>query len=225
MRLNINRFITNKKIYFFIGGVFIHFLLNGQTLIGDNISIIGSTGMSSITQSSGGINSGISVNQGQTFIYTDQYSGGSYTANSFIEAETTGVTIGSSGTVDLFVGSVDPTTGSITGTGGLTLASTFSGVYSLGAGTSSYIGWAATASELSATSTTANGFLASSSGAYIQSASDIILTGTTINLTGATNINTTGNYSTSIGSSGTGTVAMTSGSNSIALSMLTPTEN
>ena len=222
---NINQFAINKNAVILISFISLHFSSNGQTLTGDNIYISGTSGSSSINQNTGNDTSGISINPTQAVVFTNTISGGSYTANSFIQADTTGVNIGSSGTVDLFVGALDPTNGSITGTGGLTLDSTFSGIYSLGAGTSSYIGWAATASELSATSTTANGFLVSSSGAYIQSASDIILTGTTINLTGATNINTTGNYSTSIGSSGTGTVAMTSGSNSIALSMLTPTEN
>jgi hypothetical protein len=215
---NVNRSAINKKVFICISFISFHFPSNGQTYTGDNIYIYGTSGSSSIFQNTGNDTSGISVNPTQTFISTNTNSGGSYTANSFIEAETTGVTIGSSGTVDLFVGSVDPTTGSITGTGGLTLASTFSGVYSLGAGTASYIGWAATASELNATSTTANGFLANSSGAYIQSASDLTLTGTTISLIGATNINTTGNYSTSLGGSGSGSVTMTSGSNSIALS-------
>ena len=196
MRLNINRFITNKKYIFLLGGVFIHFLLNGQTLTGDNISIIGSTGMSSITQSSGGINSGISVNQGQTFIYTDQYSGGSYTSNSFVNTVTTGVSIGSSGTVDLFVGALDTSNGSVSGTNGMSISSTSTAIRSIGTGTSTYAAWL---SSPTAALTSANGFLADSTGTYLQSATDLVLTGTAISLTGATNINTTGSYNTSVG--------------------------
>jgi hypothetical protein len=212
---NLNRFAINKKVIICISFISFHFSSNGQTYTGDNIYIYGTSGSSSIFQNTGNDTSGINVNPTQTYISTNTNSGGSYTANSFIGAETTGVNIGSSGTVDLFVGAVDPTTGSITGTNGLSITSAYTAMFSVGSGSSTAAGWL---SSSAAAITSANGILADSTGTYLQSATDLVLTGTTINLTGATNINTTGNYSTSIGSSGIGSVTMTSGSNSIALS-------
>ena len=204
MKLKINRLIINKKV-FIIFAFFFHLISSGQTITGDNINVYGSSGGSSIGVSSGGDYSGIVINSTLANISTNNYSGGSYTSNSFLQTEPASVQIGSSGKIDLYAGALNTSNGTITATGGLALSSTFSGVYSLGVGAGSYIGWAGTASELN--TTTATGFLANSSGAYIQSASDLTLTGTTVSLTGATNINTTGSYNTSVGNT-TGIVAV-----------------
>jgi hypothetical protein len=209
---NINRFAINKNVFIFISFIPLHFSSNGQTFTGNNIYISGTSGSSSIYQNTGNDTSGITINPAQTFISTRTNSGGSYTTSSFVETDTTGVNIGASGTVDLFVGAVDPTTGSINGTNGMSISSTNTRMYSIGSGSSTYAAWVS-----SPTSASGNGFLADSTGTYLQSATDLVLTGTAITLTGTTNINTTGNYSTSLGSSGSGSVTMTSGSNSIAL--------
>jgi hypothetical protein len=204
MRLNINSLAGNKNIFISIGALCLHFSSNGQTLTGSNLYISGTSGGSSISQNSGNDTSGININPTQTYISTNTISGGSYTVNSFIETETTGVNIGSSGTVDLFVGAVDPTTGSINGTNAISISSAYTAMYSVGSGSSTYAAWR---SSTSAAITSANGLIADSTGTYLQSATDLVLTGASITLTGATNINTTGNYNTSIGNT-TGIVAV-----------------
>jgi len=193
---NLNRFSINKNVFIFIIFISFNFSSNGQTFTGSNLYIYGTSGSSSVFQNTGNDTSGINVNPTQTYISTNTNSGGSYTANSFIEAETTGVNIGSSGTVDLFVGAVDPTTGSITGTNALSISSAYTAMYSVGSGSSTAAGWI---SSTSAAITSANGLIANSTGAYLQSATDLVLTGTAISLTGATNINTTGSSNTSVG--------------------------
>jgi hypothetical protein len=208
-----------KSITVLISTLLIHFYASGQILTGDGINSYGTSGTSDyIIQNSGNIESGYANTSSGPVIFSTTQSGGSYTSNTFITAESTGLSGGSSESVSLYVGTIDSATSSLTETSGLALSTTYNGVYSVGTSSYSYLAWAPSTSELSTTSTTANGFYANSSGAYIQSASDLTLTGTTITLTGTTNINTTGNYSTSIGSSGTGSVTMTSGTNSVALS-------
>ncbi len=209
-----------KSITVLISTLLIHFYASGQTLTGDSIYSYGTSGTSDyIIQNSGNIESGYANTSSGPVIFSTTQSGGSYTSNTFITAESTGLSGGSSESVSLYVATIDSATSSLTEeTSGLALSTTYNGVYSVGTSSYSYLAWAPSTSELSTTSTTANGFYANSSGAYIQSASDLTLTGTTITLTGTTNINTTGNYSTSIGSSGTGSVTMTSGTNSVALS-------
>jgi len=105
---NVNRFAINKKVFICISFISFHFSSNGQTYTGDNIYIYGTSGSSSIYQNTGNDTSGITINPAQTFISTRTNSGGSYTTSSFVETDTTGVNIGASGTVDLFVGAVDP---------------------------------------------------------------------------------------------------------------------
>ena len=215
----LTEFSAMKSMTVLISTLLIYCQASGQTLTGDSIYSSGSSGASDfIIQSSGNITSGYANWSSSPYIYSTTQSGSSFTSNTFIQAQTSGINAGTSESVSLYVGTIDSATSELTATGGLALSSTYSGVYSIGSSAQSYIGWAPTASELSTTSSTANGFLANSAGAYIQSASDLTLTGTTITLTGTTNINTTGNYSTSIGSSGTGSVTMTSGTNSLALS-------
>ena len=191
---NINHFAINKNAVILISFISLHFSSNGQTLTGDNIYISGTSGSSSIYQNTGNDTSGISINPAATYISTRTNSGGSYTTSSFVETDTTGVNIGASGTVDLFVGAVDPTTGSINGTNGMSISSTNTRMYSIGSGSSTYAAWVS-----SPTAASGNGFLADSTGTYLHSATDLVLTGTAISLTGATNINTTGSYNTSVG--------------------------
>lgn len=215
----ISEFNALKSMTVLILTLLIYCQARGTTLTGDSIYSYGTSGTSDyIIQNSGNIESGYANTSSGPVIFSNTQSGGSYTSNTFIAAESAGLSGGSSEAVSLYVGTINSATGSITGTSGLALTSTYNGLYSLGSSSYSYLAWAPTSSELSTTSTTLNAFYANSSGAYIQSAGELTLTGTTITLTGTTNINTTGNYSTSIGSSGTGSVTMTSGTNSLALS-------
>ena len=213
----LTEFSTLKSMTVLISTLLIHCQASGQTLTGDSIYSYGTSGTSDyIIQNSGNIESGYANTSSGPVIFSTTQSGGSYTSNTFITAESTGLSGGSSESVSLFVGTIDSATSYLTETSGLALTSTYNGVYSVDSSSYSFIGWASTTSDLNTSA--ANGFIANSAGAYIQSASDLTLTGTTITLTGTTNINTTGNYSTSIGSSGTGSVTMTSGTNSVALS-------
>jgi autotransporter adhesin len=76
----------------------------------------------------------------------------------------------------------------------MSISSANTGMYSIGSGSSTYAAWLSSPSAVSG-----NGFLANSTGTYLQSATDLVLTGTAISVTGATQINTTGSYSTSVG--------------------------
>lgn len=203
MNYNSKKINLRKNFYILIAGMFVCFSSCGQSLTGTNIYIAGSSS-SAIYQGAGNDNSGISINPNQAYISTSIYPGGSYTANSFVETETTGVNIGSSGTVDLFVGAVDPISGSISGSNSMSISSAYTAMSSYGSGSSTVAMWA---SNPSVAITSANGLLANSSGTYLQSATNLILTGSEITLNGNTNINATGNNNTTIGNV-TGIVAI-----------------
>ena len=155
----------------------------------------------------------ITVNRTQgNSMYTQSLSGGSVTTNSFITTSSSKTQVGSSQEVSIYSGAIsDPSNGNINGTSVITLKPNQATMVSSGPTSSVALAWG----EVSGTYT--NGIQADSTGTLIQSATAITLSGTTNNISGVKNINTTGNSGTSIGSSGTGSVTITSGTNSLIL--------
>lgn len=186
----------------------------GQAVTGTSVLINGSTGgNNNLVQSSGDNRSSFYQDSTQNVLNSYSQSGGSWITNSWVTTGvTSGISVGSSQSIDLYYGAINSATGNITGTNAITLNSTQAILDSQGSSSATYVGWS---SDSNGNLENAIGF--DSTGTAIRSASNLSLTGTTIALTGATNINTTGNSSTSIGSSGTGTVTLTSGSNTMVL--------
>jgi len=133
------------------------------------------------------------------------------------------------GAGDVTVASGPRSSGGIAGTSVLSVTNTSATLVSAGSSSYSAIGWGASgasapADYVNTLSANQNGVAIASATALTMNATTTTITsttnnivGTTNNVTGTTNINTAGNANTSIGSSGTGTVTLTSGSNSVVM--------
>jgi hypothetical protein len=192
----------------------------GQVVTGTSIFINGSeSGNNYIQRSSGDNYSSIYQNSTRTSINTYTYPSSSFTTNSWVAVESTGVNIGSSEGIELYSGAINSTNGNIDGINFIRLNRTEAELSSTGSNSETIVGWSSDEND------TENAVILNSTGTQIRSATNLSLTGTTVALTGTANINTTGNSNTSIGNSGTGTVTLTSGSNTMVLdnSLLTIT--
>lgn len=195
----------------------------GQAVTGTSMSVSGTSGGSNaMQQSSGGSTSNIvqisSVNQ----IYTYTQSGGNYTNNTFITTEPSKAQVGSSAEVSLFSGTINPVNGNISGTSSVTLTPIRATMSAKGDTAYSAVAWGPSSAATAADYT--NYFSADATGSNIASATAITMnavtttiTSTTNNIVGTTNINTTGDANTAMGSSGAGSVTLTSGTNSLVV--------
>jgi len=187
----------------------------GQTLSGSTLNISGTLGSDRIWRTdSNSYLSGYTGNFDQTTIAT--YDIQNSLNLSYVDVQSGGVNIGSSEAVTLYQGSIDSASGYVSTPNGVYLGSAYSALFSQGVGQTTVVGWASSYTGTGSLSTV-NGLIADSTGTVLQSATALTLTGSTISLTGATSINTTGNASTSIGGSGTGSVTITSGANSLVM--------
>ena len=156
---------------------------------------------------------------------TNQTSG---STNSYLSLDSGGgVQVGGAG--DVTVASGPRSSGGIAGTSVLNLTNSSSSLVSAGSGSYTAIGWGAAGASVPADYV--NKLTANENGVAIASATALTINATTTtitsttnnivgatnNVTGTTNINTTGNASTLIGGSGSGTVTLASGTNSVVI--------
>lgn len=186
-----------------------------QAVSGTYLDISGTFGSDRVWQTdSNSYTSGYTGNFDQTTITT--YDIQNSQNLSYVDVQTGGVNIGSSQAVTLYQGTIDSATGYVSAPNGVYLGSAYSALFSQGVGQTTVVGWASSYTGTGSLSSV-NGLIADSTGTVLQSASALTLTGSSISVIGTTAINTTGNASTSIGGSGTGSVTITSGSNSMVM--------